>query len=221
MRAFMYPISQRKKYICSVLCSLAAIIPGLLVYSRLPQRFAIRFSFSGQASGFTSPILGIFLVPVLCTLLQVVIFWLDSRDTSASDPKARRLLLVIFPLLSWCISTILLLVNLYPGMEAVRCILVAVGGLLLLLAAFVYDVRPNAWFGVRTAATRSSLIVWKKANRMAAFVLTALGLLGCLCALLLPDLTAWMVFLAGTLTGSIYLVVYAAKEARKDQPENP
>jgi uncharacterized membrane protein len=120
------------------------------------------------------------------------------------------------------IQLALLLATVDAGPFAIRML---IGGIFLfftLLGNVLGKVRRNFWIGVRTPWTLANEYVWNQTHRVAAWLYTAIGILGLAAVLIGINLIAvFIVFMIGLLFPvpySLYLYKRLQREGRLDSP---
>ena len=189
------------------ICTSALGIGGMLALSLWAwpqisnsQLMPIHWGLSGQPDGYANKTVGLLAMPILMSLVAVI-FWVRIR----MDPRQENLAESATAVLStWCgVLALMLVVHaaivfsaLGNNVPVSQIVPVGVGILLLLVGATMGNLRPNHSFGVRTRWTLTSDQSWEKTNRLAAWLMCAMGL-GTIASGLLNNMYMLLVVLLG------------------------
>jgi uncharacterized membrane protein len=158
---------------------------------------------------------------VLITGLGLILPWLSPKpfDVNRFRPTYEYVLTLVVVLFAYIQLTILLAT---AGQGEISMKMM-IGGILLFFAAMgnvLGKVRRNFWMGVRTPWTIASERVWNETHRLAAWLYTAIGLVGFAAILLgAPLIVVFIVFIACALFPvpySLYLYKKLEREGKSD-----
>ncbi len=92
----------KKTLIITSLLTLLPIVVGLLLWDRLPERFATHWGIDGQPDGWSSISIAVFGMPLIMLAVQWLCVWCTVKDPGNKDrnQKMQALVLWIIPLLS-------------------------------------------------------------------------------------------------------------------------
>jgi len=80
--------------------------------------------------------------------------------------------------------TVLLLASLrHPPIDSMKALIAGLFLFFALLGNVIGKVRRNFWMGVRTPWTLASEVVWDRTHRVAAWLFTGVGVVGCVAVL--------------------------------------
>jgi uncharacterized membrane protein len=205
-------MTHRLSFGLSVAATAVAVAASVVVYANrqwLPADVPTHWNIHNQVDATTPrdrvlPLL--LLMPGVmagATLLALALPWLSPKPFSVESFRGtyNYIMLLVVLLMGW-IHASMLVGFLWPAPEVFIRMLVGGGFLFIaLLGNVLGKVRRNFWVGVRTPWTLASDTVWNQTHRLAAWTLTAAGLIACIAALINP--------LVGALIGAAALVVAA------------
>lgn len=165
-----------------------ALVLSALAYSHLPARVPSHWNVHGKVDGYSSRLVGAFLLPAMILGFAVL-----AQILPKIDPKRRNY--ERFQSTYWLFmnGVLLFVLGLHAAMLAAgigmhvnmnRLLPVGMGLLFVLLGNYMGRVRPNWFVGVRTPWTLSSDTVWRKTHRTAGQVFVAGGIVIALSTLL-------------------------------------
>ena len=185
----------------SVGLCVAAVLPGLLVYDRLPDRIGIHFGINGEADQFAGKWVAILGFPVLISLIQAGLCMtsnLLNRENELS--RAEKVIRFITPVQSYVVQISILMY----GMGKLASI-TTIGGILETVILLIYGnyapkMRRNTFFGIRTPHTIASQEVWDKTHRFAGALYIIAGVVCMLLTVTESHPALLLVLLAVTVT---------------------
>lgn len=166
----------KKADLFAVILCLCAVIPGLAVWSRLPDRVPAHWDLNGEVNGTMPKAVSVFGMPVLFAAVTLICcFCVRLIETKQSLGKAGTVQRFLFPVVLYFIQALTLLYAL-GRLRDVRCAAYVFGSVfLILLGNYLPKVRQNGLIGIRTPHTLSSEKVWHRTHRLAGFTVTAGG----------------------------------------------
>jgi uncharacterized membrane protein len=193
----------------------------------LPDQVPVHWNIKGEADQYAARdrVLPYLLIGpgamVLITGLALVLPWLSPKpyDVNRFRPTYQYVFTLITVLFAY-IQVTILLATAGQGEIAIKMM---IGGIFLFFAALgnvLGKVRRNFWIGVRTPWTIASELVWNQTHRVAAWLYTALGIVGLAAVLLGVNLiVVFVVFMVGVLFPipySLYLYKRLEREGKID-----
>jgi uncharacterized membrane protein len=201
--------------------ALAIIVFTFLVsavfYAQLPEKVAIHWNYKGDADGYASKNMAVFLMPIVSVLLAALFFALPKIDPLRKNFKSFRgyydgfvivflmfMAIVHFQIILWGVGIEISPNYLFP---------ILFGALFFYLGILVENAKRNWFVGIRTPWTLSSDFVWDKTHKLGGKMFKACGVIA-LFGVLFGN---WaMFFMIGpVLFCAIYLVVYSYVIFRK------
>ena len=163
----------------------AMLLAGLCVVVALPSdaRVAIHFDANGQPSGWASPAMAVFLMPVLAWLLwglMRLLHKIDPRgDNLRQSAGAVRTISLTLTCLLAAVQAVIVAGALGAPAPKSSFGLLLVGGVLLVTGNVMGKLRPNHFVGIRTPWTLANDRVWDQTHRYGGKVFVLGGALLC------------------------------------------
>ncbi len=199
-----------------------ALLLSVAVYSRLPDPMATHWDINGTPNGFSSRLVGAFLLPVMALAI-----WGFMRGLPYIDPRRANYAKFqgTYDLVINAVITLLAVVHVavigralgWPMPDTARLAAVIVGTMTLIMGNVMPRARPNWWFGIRTPWTLSSDSVWMKTHRVGGYMMTAAGVVSLL-SVFLPARASFGVLIGSITAASFGAVVYSYFAWRAEQP---
>ena len=149
-------------------------------------------------------------------LLTVALPWLSPRRFSIEPFRATyNYIMGLMVVLFAYIQAVLLLASLrHPPVDSTKMLIAGIFLFFALLGNVLGKVRRNFWIGVRTPWTLASEVVWDRTHRVAAWLYTAGGVLGCVAVLVgVPFVACFVGLMVFALAPIVYsLVLYKSLE---------
>jgi uncharacterized membrane protein len=165
---------------------LCAYLFSATVYSQLPERVPTHWGSHGP-NGWSSRVVGAFLMPTIALASWLLLRWLPSIDPRRENYAKFRgtydaVLLAIVALL---VGTHVVALGAALGwpVRVERLVPWGVGLLLVVIGNMLPRARPNWFFGIRTPWTLSSERVWERTHRVSGYLMMGFGLAVALSAL--------------------------------------
>jgi uncharacterized membrane protein len=199
----------------------------VLGHDYLPDSVPVHWNIEGKADQYVprERVLPYLLIGpgamVLIIGLGLLLPWLSPKpfDVERFRPTYEYVMLLLACLIAY-VQLAILLATVDQGEFALRML---IGGIFIFFAA-LGKVRRNFWMGVRTPWTLASERVWNQTHRVAAWLYTALGVVGIAAVLLGVNLiVVFVVFMIGVLSPvpySLYLYKKLQREGKLDVPNS-
>ena len=166
-----------KTDLLSIGLCLLSILPGLMVYDRLPERVGIHFALNGEADQFAPRAVAVFVSPLIIALVQTILCITTNRMQKEKEiSKAEKVIRYVTPTLSYVleISTLMYAMGKLTNILTIAGILETV--LLFLYGNYAPKLRRNTFFGVRTPHTLASPELWDRTHRFAGVLYIVAGI---------------------------------------------
>lgn len=220
-------LKNKKLLIITSLLTLLPIPVGLLLWNQFPETMAIHFGMTGQADGYASPSMAVFVLPLIMLALQWVCILgtaLDKRNKNRNQ-KIQNLLLWIIPLIGNLSIFGIYALSLELEFSPVAWTMIFIGLTFAALGNYMPKTRMNATIGIKIYWTYTSEENWNATHRLAGKLWVAGGILIALC-FWLPNLWAMIVMFSIlaiiTTLPMIYSWRYYKKELADDKAlKNP
>ena len=199
----------------AVLFALALILlqfgAAAYLYPQMPDRIATHWNIHGEADGYGSKLVGLFLIPII-ELVLVPFFLLLPRI----DPRADRAKMM--DTYSWFIlaftgymtyfNGITVAWNLGYHFDFLRLIVPVLGLLFIGLGAIISDVEMNWFLGIRTPWTLSNGRVWADTHHLAGRLFKISGVVA-FAGVFFSGWTALVLVMLPIMLSGIYVVIYS------------
>ncbi|NQT08060.1 DUF1648 domain-containing protein [Candidatus Bathyarchaeota archaeon] len=204
----------RRAVWASVALVLVQFLVAFYLYPRMPERVAIHWGLSGEADGYGSRFLGLFLVPIVSGLLLPLMVALPRLDPSGGIERFRGgydWFVFGFLVYMGYVQGLTLAWNLGWRFSFMRMLAPAMGGLFVGIGVVLRGARLNWFMGIRTPWTLSSEEVWDRTHEVGSRLFMVSGGLAVLGALAEGWLALALILVPVMFTG-IYLVYYSYSE---------
>ncbi len=166
-----------KTDIFAAVLTLCAVIPGFVVYNKLPDKVATHFNMSNEPDGFMPKLAAVVAIPVFLAIMEIVCCLITSTDERTKNSgKLNTIVRFIMPILAFVIEGMMILYALekLTNVGAVAGLLISV--MLILIGNYMPKTRQNSFLGIKTPRTLSDERIWDKTHRFAGFVWTIGGI---------------------------------------------
>lgn len=191
---------------------------GIYLYPRMPLMLASHWNARGQVDGYMSKFWGLFLMPIISTLMYLLFITLPKIDPmKANVDKFRKYFDgFIVAIITFLFYLYLLTIfwNLGYKFSLIQFLSPAFALLFYSVGILIEKAKRNWFIGIRTPWTLSSDKVWDKTHKLGG-KLYKLSALFSLLGLLFP-LSAIYFVIIPIITFSLYLFVYSYLEFQKN-----
>ena len=207
------------KLILSSLVILLPVVMGLLLWNKLPERFATHWGFQGQSDGWSGRGF-IFAMPLLLLALHWLGILITVRDPKNADqhPKAFTLVIWIVPALSLMMMGFVYFIALGNTFSALRLMQLVFGLIFLILGNYMPKIRRNASLGIKISWTLESEENWNATHRFAGKIWAACGV-AMLLSIFLPEGWTMAVLLIALLPAVGLPILYSWSFRKKQLAE--
>jgi uncharacterized membrane protein len=196
---------------------LASFLLGTYLYPIMPERMASHWDASGNVNGTMSKLWGLFLMPVISTVLFLAFLVIPKIDPLKENIAKFRAYFDLFILLLFgflfYLYLLTMLWNLGYRFNIIQLMAPAIGLVIFYAGVLTENAKQNWFIGVRTPWTLSSERVWNKTNRLAGRLFKAAGILAMLGAAF-PEQAVWFILVPVILAG-IYPIIYSYQEYQR------
>jgi len=210
-------VVMRRAVVASVVLVVIQFAVGFYLYPSMPESMAIHWGLSGEADGYGSRFMGLFLIPLVTAVMIPFLVSLPRLDPSGGIEGFR-------PGYNWFVFGFVAFLSYVHGLSLawnlgwrfsfMKMLAPAMGGLFYGVGVVMRKARRNWFFGVRTPWTMSSEAVWDRTHAVGSRLFRWCGVLAALGALA----EGWLVFaliLVPVLFTGIYLVYYSYSEYQR------
>lgn len=206
-------LKNKRLLIVTSILTLAPMLVGLLLWDQLPQ---VEEGWNPSPFFAFAPALAFLAAHWLCILIT----FLDKSNDDRNH-KVQKLVLWIFPLLSWMVTLICLGLMLGYSYNISQVMVVFLGVLFLVLGNYMPKCRMNSTIGIKVPWTYTSEDNWNATHRLAGWLWMVGGGVILLCAFLPGDAGIIALLLAAlpmVLIPTVYSYVFYRKEKAAGKP---
>lgn len=195
--------------ILSIIVIWLPALVGVFMWSSLPDRFPIHYNTRWIVDGWSSKPVGVFSLPAILTVAQMLIIFFVLRDVSTKDLPVwvKYVILAIMPVLAVLLGGLTLSTAMGIKLQQYQILLanIPMGAMIILLGLVMKKLKPNGVIGIRVPWTLRSKRNWKLTHQFGSRMFIIGGILIIICGLLsIPDM-----FLFILLTIVILPVIYS------------
>lgn len=192
----------------AVLC-LCSMIPGAVIYSKLPDRIPSRFNIDFEPEEFVSKAEFVFGLPVIiavCDIISCVLTNIITRKNSSDRPN--EIVRFINPVSAFFAEVVTILYLIGRIKHIGTCLCVVVSLTYIISGNYLPKMRRNFLIGIKTPHTLKNETVWKNTHRFAGAVWIVSGIVMLPFALL----GKFVPFIVVLLTANVLPFVYSEFE---------
>lgn len=210
-----------RKLAPALLAVVAALVLSGWALPHLPDRMPVHWGLSGEPDGWSSPLIGAFLLPGVMLLLTGIFSVLPAVDPLRKNYAFHGS--VYYRLANVVVCFMLVVHALVLGaalgwqVPMGAAIPVLVGALFLFIGRLLPKMQPNWFMGIRTPWTLSSPEVWRKTHLVGATSFTVAGVAIMLIGLSGSRAGATKVLLGAAILAALWPVLYSYLEWRRER----
>jgi len=204
----------RRAVVASVVLVVLQFAVGFYLYPSMPESMAIHWGLSGEADGYGSRFMGLFLIPIFSVLLLPFMLALPRLDPSRGIERFRGGYdWFVFGFLEYMayVYGLSLAWNLGWRFSFMRMLAPAMGALFVGIGVLMRGAKLNWFMGIRTPWTLSSEEVWDRTHERGSRLFMVSGALAAL-GVLTEGWLAFALILVPVMFTGIYLVYYSYSE---------
>ena len=169
----------KKTLVLTTLLTLASMVPGILLWDRLPDTIATHFGLDGTPDGWSSKLTAVILLPLLMAGLQLLCAFGISTDPKKGNirPKMVDLVLWIIPIAALITESSILAIAMGKNVDMRRMAFLIVGPVFLVMGNYMPKMQQSYTMGIKIPWTLASEDNWNRTHRMAGKLWVAGGLL--------------------------------------------
>ena len=193
---------------------LISFLIGAYLHPYMPEKMASHWDASGNVDGYMSKFWGLFLMPVISTILLLAFMLIPRIDPLKENIEKFRgyfdvFILLLFGFLFY-LYMLTMLWNLGYRFNIIQLLAPAFGLIIYYAGVMMENAKQNWFIGVRTPWTLSSEVVWDKTNRLAGKLFKVAGVLAAL-GTIFPEYAILLV-LVPVILAAIYPIIYSYQE---------
>jgi uncharacterized membrane protein len=201
----------------SVMIIVVQLLVGVYVYPRMEERVAIHWGLSGEADGYGSKFLGLFLAPIVSALILPLFLVLPRIDPSRGIQRFRGgydWFVLGFVAFMAYVHGVTLAWNLGLRLDMMRMLAPALGAMFYGIGALMGRSRLNWFVGIRTPWTLSNERVWDATHELGGRLFKACGVLAVV-GVLAEGWLALALIMAPVLFAGVYLIYFSYSRYQK------
>jgi len=207
----------RRAVLISVMIIVAQLLMGIYLYPRMEERVAIHWGLSGEADGYGSKFLGLFLIPIVSAVILPLFLVLPRIDPSRGIKRFRGIydwFVLGFVAFMAYVHGVTLAWNLGLRLNMMRMLAPALGAMFYGIGALMGRSRLNWFVGIRTPWTLSNESVWDATHELGGRLFKACGVLA-LVGVLADGWLALAMIMVPVLFAGVYLIYFSYSKYQK------
>lgn len=188
------------------------------IYSKVPERLPVHWNAAGEADGYGSRFMGLFLMPIIILAVYLLFIFIPKMAVFKKNIEdflkyfeSMKLVILLF-FVGLYSATI---IQIYRPFNMSYFVAPAVAVLLYYTGYLMKFAKRNFFIGIRTPWTLSSDMVWEKTHKIGS-VLFRIVAVFVLTAFFFPEYFLW-IFLIPLSGMVVFLFVYSYLEFRKEK----
>ncbi len=206
-----------------ILSSVLILLPtafGLAVWKWLPEKTVIHWGFDGKPDGWGSPMVIVFLLPLLLLLFHYLGIWITARDNkhNRQNGKVLGMMYWIMPVISIFTSGITYALAFDVKLNLNSLMLVFLGLLFVLIGNYMPKCKQNRTMGIKVKWSLANEENWNMTHRFAGKVWFFGGILCMLCAFIPLGAFIYVLLplvLVMVVAPTVYSYLYYKKQIQK------
>ena len=211
----------RKALYLTALLIIGQFIVALVLYPTMPDQIAIHWNINGEADGYGSKLVGLFIFPVIEALIIPFLLVLPRLDPKIEPERMIRpysRFILVFTFYMAYIFGLSVAWNLGYRYDFLRLLTPMLGVLYYVIGDILSSIEMNWFMGVRTPWTLSSQEVWDDTHRLSGLLFKGSGVVAIL-GVFFGKRIALMLAVVPVIFSGLYLVLYSYhryKELKRD-----
>lgn len=195
----------KKNDIIAIALCLCGIIPGAVVYNKLPEMMTTNWNMNGEPGSTSPKAFVVFGIPLIYSLVMLICcIYLGRLDSKDKAGKAGSLIRVLFPAMFLLCQIMMILSALgkLNNIPLAACIMASVS--MIAVGNYMPKVRKNWIIGIRTPHIVSDEEIWYKTHRFAGISVTIGGLVCIVLSLLSHYIAVFVILMSALLLPMLY-----------------
>jgi uncharacterized membrane protein len=205
--------------IVSWITVLIQFLVGIYYYPQMPEQMATHWNISGVVDGYSSKVLGLFILPLISIGLFLLFLGIPKIDPLKNIEKFGKYywrLVVSLLVFFLYLDSLVILWNLgLFNFSMVQALALAIGMLFYYLGVVIENAKRNWFVGIRTPWTLSDENVWDKTHKLGGKLFKICGLIA-LFGIVFEWFALLLIF-APILLVVIYLTAYSYFEYQRQK----
>jgi uncharacterized membrane protein len=213
-------MTTRTTTLISIALVLAAMLAGVLLWSRLPDPMPSHWNAAGEIDGYISKFWGVFLMPLVTLVLMLLFLAIPHIDPlRANIAKFRGIFnwfIVGFVVYMLYVYALTLFAALGVPFNMTSMLIPVVGLLFIGVGYMMGKAKRNFFIGIRTPWTLSSEMVWDETHKLGSKLFMLAGAVTIVAAFL-GENGIWLI-LAAILIAAFAPIIYSFLLWRRENP---
>ena len=213
--------NHRKTFVLTCILILLPILPGILLWDRLPDSMPTHFSSDGTPNGGSSKAFAVTGLPLFLLLTHVICIAFTSND-----PKCKNVGQKIFQIILWVcpVVSVLCSITIYSSalgydINISQYMLIFLSLMFIILGNYMPKCRQNYTIGIKLPWTLSDEENWNHTHRMAGYLWMVCGLAMLGNAFIHLEWLTSVLFLIMILVPVLYSFLYYLKNNKKNMED--
>jgi uncharacterized membrane protein len=201
----------RRAVILSIFLIILQFSIGIYLFPLMPERIAIHWNIKGEADGYGSRIVGLFLIPSIELFLLPIFLILPRIDPKASIEKmieSYEWFILLFSSYMFYVFGLSVAWNLGYRFNFLRFLVPMFGILFYGIGDILGNVEMNWFLGIRTPWTLSSQTVWEDTHRVGSWLFEICGLVA-VCGVFFSGWVSLSFAILPILFSGLYVIIYS------------
>jgi uncharacterized membrane protein len=201
----------RKAITISIILIVIQFMVACYLYPMIPEKIAIHWNINGEADGYSSRLVGLFIIPTIEIVLVPLFLILPRIDPQASSEKLTQVydwFILVFTFYMFYVFGLSIAWNLGYRFDFLRFLIPVLGILFYGIGDIMSRVEMNWFLGIRTPWTMSNQEVWDDTHHIGSRLFKASGLIALIGVFFSGWLTLGFAILPIMLSG-FYVIVYS------------
>ncbi len=190
-------------------------------WKEIPSEIAIHFDISGRPNGYADKKEALLIFIVLNMVVNITMFFtqsISSKKYLINNLNYNKLRLLVSIFLSF-ITAIIFIGAVNKNFNGLIISSIAIGICLLIsgLGNFMFSIKPNYYFGIRTPWTLNNETVWRKTHQWASKIWFWGGLITTVIILFTPEKYKFVLITILSVVLSIISIIYSYMIFKKEK----
>lgn len=188
----------KKTLILTSLLTLLPIFVGLLLWDKLPEKFATHWGMDGQPDGWSSLPFAVFVPPLIMLAVQWLCVLVTAKDPGNKNrnKKMQKLVLWIIPVISNLSSGLMYALALGVTFSISNFMVVFLGLMFVVMGNYLPKCRQNSTIGIKVPWAYTSEENWNATHRFGGKLWVIGGLVIALCGLIPGEFGMYIMLIA-------------------------
>ncbi len=153
--------------VLSSLICLGSMLPGLAIFSRLPEQIVTNFDLSGEPSGYMSKAFAVFGIPAVVAVMQLIMCAATNFFFGGKVDRVNAIIRFINPVIMYFVTIMILMYSMGLLSDVMAIMGSLVGLVFIITGNYLPKLRRNFFLGIRTPRTLTDEENWDLTQRFA------------------------------------------------------